>query len=227
MVDEQWQQWYQTLGLTPGIQDWALVKKRYHELIRTSHPDRFSTTDPQRQIAEERSKRIISAYRQLSRYYRRVGTLPTVDVLVQEVDLPPTSPRVPNSPPPTHSFYAAAKVKSRSRRRFVTVLTLSGLLIATYVAVNRYQALNTTPELGADPKSFAVTHDFSDLDPFTFGASPGAVYASQGVPTRIDGNIWFYGLSEVHFDNGQVVSWNEHPNNPLNVSLQNNEDDSE
>ncbi len=42
---------------------------------------------------------------------------------------------------------------------------------------------------------------------FTFGDTIGTVYEIQGIPTRTDGDIWYYGSSEVHFKNGRVAAW--------------------
>ncbi len=50
---------------------------------------------------------------------------------------------------------------------------------------------------------------------FSYGDTPGKVFEVQGIPTRTVGDIWFYGQSEVHFNNGAVVSWYNSPGHPL------------
>ena len=50
---------------------------------------------------------------------------------------------------------------------------------------------------------------------FTYGDPPGKVYEVQGVPTKIDGDIWYYGKSEVHFSKGRVSFWTVIPPDEL------------
>lgn len=52
---------------------------------------------------------------------------------------------------------------------------------------------------------------------FTYGSKVGEVYAAQGKPTKVEGDIWYYGNSQVFFSNGTVMSWIAHAENPLNV----------
>lgn len=54
---------------------------------------------------------------------------------------------------------------------------------------------------------------------FTFGMSLGEVYAIQGVPTKTDHDIWYYGSSKVYFAEGKVQRWEESPDNPLRTSI--------
>ena len=53
---------------------------------------------------------------------------------------------------------------------------------------------------------------------FTRGDTPGRVIEVQGIPTRTSGDLWFYGNSEVYFENGVVASWQSAPGYPLRVS---------
>jgi hypothetical protein len=43
---------------------------------------------------------------------------------------------------------------------------------------------------------------------FTLGSTEADVLSHQGLPTRIQGQTWVYGLSEVQFKNGRVVRYN-------------------
>lgn len=58
-----------------------------------------------------------------------------------------------------------------------------------------------------------------DLEYFTQGSTLGEVLSVQGPPSDTDGNIWFYGRSEVHFENGKVSHWIRSANYPLRVQL--------
>ncbi|MFP5504586.1 MAG: hypothetical protein ACLGH6_00150, partial [Gammaproteobacteria bacterium] len=53
---------------------------------------------------------------------------------------------------------------------------------------------------------------------FTRGDTPGRVIEVQGIPTRTSGDLWFYGDSEVYFENGVVASWQSAPGYPLRVA---------
>ena len=58
-------------------------------------------------------------------------------------------------------------------------------------------------------------HDEKVKAYFTYGDPPGKVYEVQGVPTKIDGDIWYYGKSEVHFTKGRVSFWSVIPPDEL------------
>lgn len=59
---------------------------------------------------------------------------------------------------------------------------------------------------------------------FTVGASLGEVYSIQGVPTRTETDVWYYGKSKVFFEKGKVVRWEEDPDNPLRAVFNPGED---
>jgi len=54
---------------------------------------------------------------------------------------------------------------------------------------------------------------------FMPGSTVGEVIAAQGPPTRVDGDIWYYGASKVYFQNGRVTHWDDADTDPLNVQL--------
>ncbi len=45
-------------------------------------------------------------------------------------------------------------------------------------------------------------------DYFTLGATKDEVICTQGTPTRVEGNRWYYGFDEVRFRHGKVVGFN-------------------
>lgn len=71
------------------------------------------------------------------------------------------------------------------------------------------------PEAAAQKTLVKPTAPLKNI--FTYGDPPGRVYEVQGVPTRTSGDLWFYGESEVYFENGRVASWYNSPANPLKV----------
>ncbi|HED32864.1 MAG TPA: J domain-containing protein [Gammaproteobacteria bacterium] len=54
---------------------------------------------------------------------------------------------------------------------------------------------------------------------FTYGDSIGKVITAQGVPDKTEGDIWYYGESEVHFSYGKVTHWVRKAGSPLNIHL--------
>jgi len=54
---------------------------------------------------------------------------------------------------------------------------------------------------------------------FTYGSSIGDVIMIQGTPTKVAGDIWFYGDSKVYFRNGVVLRWERKLGSPLQVGI--------
>lgn len=50
--------------------------------------------------------------------------------------------------------------------------------------------------------------DSSDLDFFTLGSSQADVLRIQGPPSRVHGQVWVYGLSEIQFREGRLARYN-------------------
>lgn len=59
----------------------------------------------------------------------------------------------------------------------------------------------------------------NDDEFFTYGSSIGEVISVQGPPSKIEGDIWYYGESEVYFYEGEVVKWKRMPGYPLKAQL--------
>jgi outer membrane protein assembly factor BamE (lipoprotein component of BamABCDE complex) len=55
---------------------------------------------------------------------------------------------------------------------------------------------------------------------FTVGSTKDEVLAVQGTPTQFSDSVFSYGLSEVFFQSGRVVSWSISPLNPLKAQMQ-------
>lgn len=54
---------------------------------------------------------------------------------------------------------------------------------------------------------------------FTYGSTIGEVVLVQGPPDKMDGDIWYYGKSEIHFKNGMVTKWHRTLKNPINAQV--------
>ena len=81
------------------------------------------------------------------------------------------------------------------------------------------------PARPAIPTDNSLGHGFSapvgeSLRPyFTLGSSKSEVLRVQGTPTKLTDSEWNYGLSEVYFLDGQVVSWRIYPGSPLHARM--------
>jgi outer membrane protein assembly factor BamE (lipoprotein component of BamABCDE complex) len=56
----------------------------------------------------------------------------------------------------------------------------------------------------------AASPDVEEASFFSPGATRDEVLRVQGTPTRVEGNHWFYGFSEVHFVDGRVASFDNY-----------------
>lgn len=211
---------YELLGIRPG-DSWQQLRTVYKSVVRKWHPDRFTESSSERGLAEEKTKEINRAFRELQEHYLQYGSLP--------LDEPhPTATRPATSDAP---FFARDKnatgsssaepyiwkpivdieSNKRSGRLLRLSLALIGLLLAGYflfdpvtndLAVkdplaDTSNALSDVPAVPTAPKAAN----------FTIGSSLGEVHAIQGIPTRIDGEIWYYGNARVFFKNGKVSHW--------------------
>ncbi|VAX01090.1 hypothetical protein MNBD_GAMMA21-1844 [hydrothermal vent metagenome] len=59
----------------------------------------------------------------------------------------------------------------------------------------------------APSSELGIYEEAEDTKFFTYGDTGGRVFEIQGVPTKTVGDIWYYGQSEVHFQDGRVKSW--------------------
>lgn len=73
----------------------------------------------------------------------------------------------------------------------------------------------TTPEEEQESVDTALDKDLF----FTYGSTIGEVILIQGTPSRMDGDIWYYGDSEVIFYNGRVSRWHRGSEVPLKAML--------
>jgi len=69
-----------------------------------------------------------------------------------------------------------------------------------FASKERKSAFEQTSPLG-------IYEESADEKYFTYGDTAGRVFEIQGVPTKTVGDIWYYGMSEVHFQDGRVKSW--------------------
>jgi hypothetical protein len=229
---DDYSDFYATLGVNPDT-DWETLRRHYKRLIGQWHPDRFSGNTASREIAEERSKQITIAYQALGNYRREHGVLPprkpAIDVGAQAPrrHADPVSDRVhSNDRAATGAMGAPVSEPSmsRPRRRRRIALALFTIIPALYLA-DRYAGpmapRDSQPSDNLDrPDTATQAPAESAREPrlIWIGSTLGEVYAAQGIPTFTQGETWHYGKSQIRFAQGKVISWNQHPDNPLRIA---------
>ena len=247
MSEEEYRILYRVLGIEPGC-GWEELRRKHRAAVRAWHPDRFHDNEPRRAAAEEKTKELNRAFQRLEKYYKKHGTLPHVgrpETVPPSHERPRPQPRTeteagpPRDAETSHAGAegsAAATGGGRKRRPFrfrnVALATIAALSYFVWTANLDERtpppvpapepASRSTPE--PPPASLRqLKEDFSKSASgqyFGFGSSIGEVYSAQGIPTRVDGNTWYYGKSRIVFKDGVVIRWVESSSDPLNVRLE-------
>jgi len=206
-------EYYALLNIPPRA-TWLDLKTAYRSQMRKWHPDRFPEHSDDRQRAEERTKSINFAYDQLVRYHQQHGVLP----------LTPTTPAVASGADPGVSAPSHPRQPKNTPRSGFTgvqrLITLGGLGLAVYVLIRAaiMSGDTTAPSTASEPAFHQPQHAEPPIKPiFGYGSTLGEVYAAQGIPSRTEGDVWYYGASKVYFTNGTVVHWDESISDPLNI----------
>jgi len=228
---------YRILGIAPGA-NWKELRKAYKSLVNTWHPDRFQQDARQKKLAEEKTKEITQSYKELAEYYKSFGILPIeVERLESTVAHAPTVPPSVSGEPfqysnrgTTSPNETAAKTSQRRDSSFITRLIFSAALIGVGYFVwqlvpEKHLENNETPT-GPTAETPNI-QDHQGLDTvttlsekyITIGTPLGEVYAIQGVPTKTEKDIWYYGNSKVYFFKGAVSHWEESPDHPLRIKM--------
>ncbi len=220
---------YRILEIQPGT-SWKQLRKAYQGLVNTWHPDRYQQNARQRKLAEEKTKEITQAYKELAGYYKKFGVLPLLTGFSenpQAEDVPP--PITPEEHPvpesqmaPTVADAAPIKAFKRWPTKAITaaVLVAGVYFVWQFVPWQHPDNPSTTGEQASqvtDTQDESTDHRADKY--FTIGSSLGEVYSIQGIPTKTEGDIWYYGKSKVYFVEGKVRRWEESPDSPLRVKI--------
>jgi DnaJ domain len=221
---------YAVLRITSDT-DWKALRARYRQLIGRWHPDRFPAEGLQQEMAEEHSKQITIAYQALERYYRDHGVLPPMG--------PPARPEEPTMRAPADVRPAGATaagagtdvpregrvkpVPGKRQRAFVMFCSVVAASIAAYYYSDEAEHAHrgTNPDSNVDQPALepaARSSESPSAGGISEGSTLGEVYAIQGIPTSTQGDTWHYGKSTIRFSQGKVVSWTQHPDNPLRIA---------
>jgi len=151
----------------------------------------------------------------------------------------PLEHETPYSEPVPDDAPTSAETHSEGQPRFTSrAITVAALAFAVYFLAQllpsdapqqRHQqenrsepAVDVKRETEVTPPAETEPADDTDNDKhrlFTVGASLGEVYSIQGVPTKTEPDVWYYGKSKVFFAKGKVVRWEQNPDNPLRAAL--------
>ncbi|MHB8534183.1 MAG: DnaJ domain-containing protein [Sulfuricaulis sp.] len=231
-MNDPFLQHYRTLGIEPGCTPDQL-KNAYRRLVKAWHPDHYSHQHEagSRANAERRMREINRAFRTLSDYRKRHGCLPAAEPAAGRVEEP--------FEPPFQSSNGNSQVDneinwgkpapSGTHRRPLYFILLGVALGVIWAAWSAHQRGEPTGEMTSSPEASEPTADASNTAPmntampvapqknsyFTVGSPLGKVYAVQGVPTRTQDGVWYYGKSMVFFEDGVVSRWEEDQDNPL------------
>lgn len=226
-MNRDFYEYYALFNLQPGA-SWHELKTAYRLQVRKWHPDRMPEDTSDRHRAEERTKSINRAYDELTRYYHVHGCLPLAQAPLPAIEatIRPDVAAHDSARPDT----TPTKNTASEQKNFVSgthrLLTVIGLGLAAYVLI-RAAILSGDPAQSSAPTS-STRHsdpaaDATTISPtFGFGSSLGEVYSAQGIPSRTEGDIWYYGTSKIYFANGTVIRWEENPSHPLNTRLHQN-----
>lgn len=233
-MTHQYRQYYDVLGIQPGT-TWNDLKKTYRRQIRSWHPDQYPYNTEKKHLAEEHTKLINQAYRELGQYYRRYNALPlsVAHPTSPSDEAPPPSryrhpspvsesdtPQAERDAPPSP---AAGRRASVGRYAVLLLLGIaSGYLILQPVSDPESIPATTPGDTNATPTPTLPTVSPTDKNNgparlFTIGTSLGEVYSIQGVPTKTEKDIWYYGDSIIYFTQGRVVDWKSTPEHPLHA----------
>jgi DnaJ domain len=216
---------YAILRITHDV-DRTALRARYRRLIGQWHPDRFPVEGSERELAEEHSKEITIAYQALDRYYRDHGVLPPVERPATTRE-PTASPADHVRPPAETRAHTTSQVAARPMhgRRQGVFIALCSILMASYAAyyysdesARARRSVNADARAPAAAPEIRGANDIPESRGISTGSTLGEVYAIQGIPTLTEGDIWRYGKSSIRFEQGKVVSWTQHPDNPLHIA---------
>lgn len=210
---------YEILQLEPGA-TWEELRKQYKHLVQRYHPDRYHDDPDALKEAEANLLALNTSYRVLEEYYKRNMRLPLGKA----------------SPHADWHFQNTTKLKEQEdfqseRRRPIRNLPVSQwavfampasvvLLAIAFLAAyseGEHEIKTTSSESVAKRDVDANPSESVQAKYFGYGAPRKKVLDIQGKPTSMLKNIWFYGKSRVDFENGHVVGWKQHKNNPLHV----------
>ncbi len=219
---------YLTLGLAPQTQ-WPEIKRTYRRLVQKNHPDRFNEGTPEHKQALNNFLALQQAYEYLSAHNQTLAETQT-----PKLQSPSSNKKMQFQQPPFSTTSKSTINKSTQYRDRIRANSFSkrwlliglGLLPIGYAFRNELMITNKHNQELTNVKQHFLTTKISDSSSpqyqaipdyasFSIGDDMQTVLSSQGQPTRIEGNNWFYGASKVIFAKGKVIDWQNTTSDPL------------
>lgn len=241
-MTEPYTRHYHILGIGPEA-TWQELRQAYKSLVNIWHPDRFQQDGRRRKLAEEKTKEITHSYKILAEYHKRFGALPLIVERSAAASIAPdiapgnpahavAEPETRYREPPVAGVTPGARQK-RKRFKFPSILSAAAVAGTAYfvMQIAIWEHSNNPPQSHDPDENVALPvtemrkdQGAEDEPPkieklFTVGTSLGEVYAIQGVPSKTENDVWYYGESKIYFASGKVVRWEENPNNPLRANI--------
>jgi hypothetical protein len=229
---------YRILDIDPAC-TWDELRRSYKLQIHKWHPDRYTDKSAEKAAADDKIKRITTAHQQLVTYFRQHGKLPAPETPPAPQKLPQPDkmhPRAATSS--SRAKHAEPPVKKTGLVSVVGGIILAGTLFWFYLTSN--DVTSTMPQPSASATSAPQIKSKPDFDSnqhsqiatrpeqqptiaedefITYGSSIGEVIAIQGAPTDNIGDTWYYGNSELYFENGKVVGWKHASDSKLKTGI--------
>lgn len=215
---------YALLGLKPGA-GWRELRSAYRKQVRAWHPDRFEGDAEARGRAEERTKAINHAYRELTLYYREHAALPLTrgnSESPRSADPAPAPSPDPSdvdsgfTPPPSWHVVPSVRYGAALLGAITVILLLLKILSPRNEPPPTLSTAATPSAPTVADNGSSPTHKESFV---TYGSTMGEVYAIQGIPSRTEPDVWHYGASKIYFRNGAVLRWEEDREHPLKTHI--------
>jgi len=224
---------FRVLGLEPGSKP-SEVKQAYRTLVKKWHPDRYhSKSYETRALAEEKFREIDEAYKRISQSWKKrtdfshsehgpgtkghaVRKRPKIDFQIlfrPKVVVPAllflAAAAFIFSRPPSFSPDNAENNRFTGPRISEDSSTVEEKNLAGPTeTVPQLSDHLTSPSSPALPPALLKPQPQSHNSFFTLGSTTSEVLAVQGAPSRVQGQTWIYGLSEVQFKNERVSRFN-------------------
>lgn len=229
---------FHTLGLEPGAKQaevkhaYRILAKRWHPDRHQSKPYEI------RAMAEEKFKEITEAYRRLSLDWSKTARPVKPPKPQTAGSAAPSSSRQPRATTVRKRTIPRIHPKQAALVICLAVFALVAYHFFPYPgAPDKMQAPQGTDENRADTPGARPSEDAADLESmlaavppesgpppvpsppllqsgreppkfFTVGSLSSEVLEVQGAPTRVQGQTWVYGLSEIEFRQGRVYRYN-------------------
>jgi curved DNA-binding protein CbpA len=238
---------YRILGAKPDS-EWSELRKTYKKSIQKWHPDRYEEGSDEKSAADNKIKSINIAYNQISTYYRNNGSLPPDESQATTRPTSAKAPLKEQTQAKSNKQKkqkSTATHTSRQNLRKTSKHPLRSSVLLVVIAATTYyiftddlnmnfsildifsdtqENLQYKPEINSKSKNIGRDTKRTFYQPvnnryFTIGSSISDVINIQGTPTRTEGDIWYYGESEVHFSEGEVIRWVRNIETPLRANL--------